>query len=139
MPWWFWTILGLVLLMVEVAMPSGFVIFFFGLGALSVSSFSYFDIKLPLWAEWMAFASISVVLFVPVRWVLSGDRRKNQKEFREEIRALEDIGPGETGRGDHRGTVCSVHNAGASVLVGGKVYKVDRVEGITMEVSGEEQ
>ena len=38
MIWWYWMLLGLVLLGVEMATPGGFYILFFGLAALIVGS-----------------------------------------------------------------------------------------------------
>jgi membrane protein implicated in regulation of membrane protease activity len=58
--WWVWLALGLVLLVIEMATPSGFFIMFFGLGALLVGILSRLGLGGPPWAQWLIFTASSV-------------------------------------------------------------------------------
>ena len=46
--WWHWLVLGLVLVVSEMATPGGFYIVFFGVGALAVGILAGFDMAGPL-------------------------------------------------------------------------------------------
>jgi membrane protein implicated in regulation of membrane protease activity len=58
--WWVWLALGLVLLVIEMATPSGFFLLFFGLGALLVGTLSRLGVGGPPWVQWLIFTVSSV-------------------------------------------------------------------------------
>jgi membrane protein implicated in regulation of membrane protease activity len=67
--WGLWLILGFILLAAEVAAP-GFVALFFGLAALLVALICWLaGSAMPVWAAWLLFAGLAVVLLVGFRGV----------------------------------------------------------------------
>ncbi len=66
--WGFWLILGFVLLVVEVAAPA-FVAMFFGLAALLVAGVCWLAPGMPVWAAWLLFVGLAVVLLLGLRGV----------------------------------------------------------------------
>ena len=58
---------GLVLMVIEVATPSGFFVMFFGLGALTVGVLSRLGIGGAPWLEWLLFTATSIVYLLLFR------------------------------------------------------------------------
>ena len=62
-----WFALGLVLLVIELATPSGFFVMFFGLGALTVGVLDGLNIGGPPWMQWLVFTVTSVAYLLLFR------------------------------------------------------------------------
>ena len=58
--WWHWLVLGLLLVVAEMAASGGFYIIFFGIGAIVVGLLASFDLAGPLWMQLLLFSAISV-------------------------------------------------------------------------------
>ena len=56
MIWWYWMLLGLVLLGAEMVTPGGFYILFFGLAALIVGSLTGLGFTQAEWLQWLLFS-----------------------------------------------------------------------------------
>lgn len=65
-PVWLWMYAGAFLMLAELASP-GFVVFFFGLAAATVSLLKYLFPSLPLWAQFAAFSVFSIIYLVALR------------------------------------------------------------------------
>ena len=133
MNWWIWVISGIGLLALELFIYSGFVIFFFGLSAITMGFLLLFGVELALWQAWLGFGCLALGFF----FFLGRYFRKKTKQadsFFEEVKVLDQIYPGRVGRGEMRGVICSVRNDNASCLEPGIIYKVTRTEGITLIV-----
>ena len=133
MNWWIWVISGIGLLALELFVYSGFVIFFFGLSAISIGFLLLCGVDLALWQAWLGFGGLALGFF----FTFGRYFRKQTKQadlFFEEAKVLEQIYPAQIGRGEMRGAICSVKNETASCLEPGRTYRVTRTEGITLVV-----
>ena len=71
MTWWGWMILGAVLLGAELfAVDAQFYLVFLGVSAAIVGLGTLFGIVLPEWAQWLAFAILSLTFFFAFRRML---------------------------------------------------------------------
>jgi len=142
MPWWLWTLLGLVLLILEVHTFGGFFLMFFGLGALAVGLLAAVGVAQADWLQWLLFSVLSVLAVVTLRRPImtklappAGDRMDNL--VGETAIAAEDIAPGDVGKVELRGTVWSARNAGATPLRRSTRARVERVDGLTLLLRAE--
>ena len=142
MDWWWWMALGFILLVLELATPSGFFIMFFGFGALTVGLLSGLGIVASGLVQWLIFTVASVgYLFL--------FRGKLQKRFQAPpppdvdslvgVLALpqEALEPGAVGRVEVRGSTWSARNLGTVVLNPGQRCLVVTVEGLLLGVRAE--
>lgn len=142
MAWWFWIVLGAVLLGAEVIISADFYLVFFGIAALVVGLLAVFGVVLPNWAQWLAFAGLAIVglLVYRRRWkrkLLTADRVMLPELQGETGVAREDIAAGGRGRVDLRGSAWDAHNDGPSRLTAGDRCVVVRVDGLTLHVRPE--
>jgi len=142
MAWWIWVLGGLGLLLVEVTTPGGFFAVFFGAGALLVGAAKALGWTGPAWLEFLAMTALSVSLLVAFRRDLrrlalhSGppvDRLEG-----EQVVVVEAVVPGAVGRAELRGSTWTARTDGVSVLGPGQRCRVERVDGLTLWVRGEE-
>ena len=61
MPWWMWLAGGFVLLLVELATPSGFFIMFFGVGAILTGVLTSLNLLSGAVPQWFTFTVLSVL------------------------------------------------------------------------------
>ena len=138
--WWHWLVLGLVLMVSELATPGGFYIIFFGIGALTVGVLAGFDMAGPQWMQILLFSVISVMSIVLFR-------RRLLRTFQPETQApsvdllvgevavaAEDLAPGAMGRVELRGSAWSARNDAQTIVARGVRCRVTRVEGLTLHV-----
>ena len=144
MIWWYWMLLGLVLLGVEMVTPGGFYILFFGLAALIVGSLTVLGIAQAEWLQWLLFSGLAILSLLIFRGPLSAWLKKQDKDLPsvdslagESAIPLEDLAASGTGKAELRGTTWTAHNAGPSSLMKGQRCKVERVEGLTIWISAE--
>lgn len=144
MIWWYWMLLGLVLLGVEMATPGGFYILFFGLAALIVGSLAGLEIVQAEWFQWLLFSVLAILSLLVFRGPLLASLKKRDKDLPavdtlagESATPLEDLAVSGTGKAELRGTTWTAHNAGATPLVKGQRCKVERVEELTIWISAE--
>ena len=67
MAWWFWIVLGAVLLAAEVIIAADFYLVFFGIAALVVGLLAVFGVELPVWSQWLLFAGLAIAGLVVYR------------------------------------------------------------------------
>ena len=67
MTWWIWILLGLAMLAVEIVIPGGIIMLFFGVSAMIVGVLVALDIGGPLWFQAMLFSVLSVVSLLTLR------------------------------------------------------------------------
>jgi membrane protein implicated in regulation of membrane protease activity len=142
MVYWAWILLGLGLLVAEVATPGGFFALFFGLSALVVGALVGVGWAGPAWMQWLLFSGIAVVALVLLRKPLQarltrGTGRPVDSLAAETATALEDIAVGAIGKAELRGTSWSAKNGGAEAIAKGQRLRVDRVEGLMLHVHRE--
>jgi membrane protein implicated in regulation of membrane protease activity len=135
MSWWHWLVLGLILVLLEMAASGGFYVIFFGVAAIVISGLHLFDIAGPIWFQLMMFSLLSVgalLLFrAPLLRLMQPESPADRDSPVGEIAIpQEDIPPGAVGRAELRGTVWSARNQGRAPLARGqrcRVVKVDRL------------
>ena len=142
MEWWVWLALGLVLMVIELATPSGFFVMFFGLGALTVGVLTRLDVAGPPWMEWLLFTvfSVAYVLFFRGRLQqrVEQSASANVDTFVGEVAIpRERIAPGAIGRVDLRGTTWSARNDSADSIEPGRRCRVIGVENLLLSVQPE--
>lgn len=144
MIWWYWMLLGLVLLGVEMATPGGFYILFFGLAALAVGTVVGAGLIQAEWLQWLLFSGLAILSLLVFRGPLLARIKTQDKEMPtvdsivgESAMPLEDLAPSGTGKAELRGTTWTAHNAGPALLKKGQRCKVDRVEGLTLWITAE--
>ena len=142
MAWWFWIVLGAVLLAAEVVISADFYLVFFGLSGLVVGLLALAGVELPVWGQWLLFASLAIVGLVVYRrrWkrrLLKADREMLPELEGEVGNACGDIAAGARGRVVLRGSEWDAQNDGPAGLAAGSRCVVTGVEGLTLRVRSE--
>jgi membrane protein implicated in regulation of membrane protease activity len=141
--WWHWLVLGLVLVVVEMASAGGFYIIFFGIGAAIVGLLALFGIAGPAWVQMLLFAGLSVIGLALFRnrfqrWFQVDPQLPPVDALVGEIgQAMEDLAPGAVGRVELRGSAWSARNASSAPVSRGTRCRVVRVDGLMLFVEPE--
>jgi membrane protein implicated in regulation of membrane protease activity len=141
--WWIWVVLGLALLVLELATPGGFYFIFFGASAILVGTLTLLGLTSTAWMEWILFSVFTagstaifrdklVKRFGPVMPSKDVDTLVG-----EVATALERIQPGAIGKAELRGTPWTACNSGDEILLQGQRCRVERVDGLTLFVRAE--
>jgi membrane protein implicated in regulation of membrane protease activity len=143
MLWWHWLVIGLLLVLAELATPGGFFVIFFGLAAIIVGALSGLELAGPIWMQLLLFSALSIILLALFRArvlkTMQADPQAPEVDsLVGEIGQLEGaIAPGQIGRIEVRGAAWSARNATAAELPRGMRCRVVRVKGLTLEVEPE--
>ncbi len=143
MTWWGWMILGAVILGAELfAIDAQFYLVFLGVSAALVGLAEMLGIGMPEWAQWTAFATLSLISFFTFRKSLYEKIRGGAKGFRatmsgDTVNIVEALAAGDEARAEYRGTDWTVRNTGAAVIAAGSRAKVVKVDGLTLHVESE--
>jgi len=141
MTWWIWILLGLALLAVEIVIPGGIIMLFFGVSAMIVGVLVALGVGGPLWFQAVLFSVLSVVSLLTLRAPIL--RRMHSKSSAADkvdsfvgVQALAvgDIAPGTEGKAELRGTLWTAENIGDGTLSAGDKCTVDRVDGLKLYV-----
>ena len=136
-----WLAGGLLLLLIELATPSGFFVMFFGLGALTFGVLARFGVLEERRTQWLVFTVLSVVYVLLFRNRL--ERRifpppANIDTLIGELAVpRERIGPGAVGRVDLRGALWTARNEATANIEAGQRCRVTRVDGLLVFVQPE--
>ena len=144
MTWWYWLVLGLVLIALEMVSSGGFYFIFFGVAAVVVAGLAGSGLTEASWLQWLLFSVFSVLSLVLFRNPLM--RKLNLTAGAADIdtlagetgTALEDMSVGANGRVELRGTTWSARNTGSTPLARGHRCVVVRAERLTLLVKPEE-
>ncbi len=138
MLWWFWIVFGLVLLVLELVVPSGFFIFFFGVGSLLTGLILALGVELDSSAQWLTcvFLSLASLLlcrrFLMGKWASASSFSSNPEG--REVLVTQEAQPGSSGSCEFRGTNWSIRNQGPELLSVGDKALVEGREGLTLLV-----
>ena len=136
----YWLILGVVLIIVEVAAP-GLVSFFFGLSALLVALLTFL-IPMPESVAWLLFSALSIVFLLTLRrWcrkVFAGKRSQVRDELANDISGhtavvVVRIQPGQPGKVEFRGT--NWQAVSSETLEPGAQVRIVKQDSITLTVA----
>lgn len=141
MIWWFWVVLGFILIAAE-TLHMGLFLIFFGIGAVVVGLLTKFGLAGPEWAQWLWFSALSVVSVALFRKPLLHRLKLNERKpvdtmIGEIAKAMEAIAVNGRGKVELRGTSWNASNVGAKPLAAGECAKVESVDGINLKVRAE--
>ncbi|MEM7050908.1 MAG: NfeD family protein [Acidobacteriota bacterium] len=141
MDWWLWILIGLGLLVAEVALvPGAVVLVFFGAAAILVGMLEAIGIVGPLWMQLVLFSVLSMVSLFSLRGpILRRMNASGQGGVADVDRivgstalVLEDIAPGGIGQAELRGSTWKAKNLGDRTLAVGERGMIEQVEGLTI-------
>ena len=141
--WWHWLVIGLLLVLAELATPGGFFVIFFGFAALIVGALAGLGLGGPIWTQLLMFSVLSVVSLLLFRTRLLKSMQVDPQapevdSLVGEIGQLEGaIAPGQIGRIEVRGAAWNARNATGVELPRGTRCRVVRVNGLMLEVEPE--
>ena len=144
MLWWHWLVLGLLLVALEMAASGGFYVIFFGVAAIAIAALRLLDIAGPMWLQLLLFSVLSVASLVffrnpLLRWLRLSEGPADMDSLVGEVGvAIDDIGAGQIGRLELRGTVWNARNSDASALPRGRRCVVMRADRLTLVIKAEE-
>jgi len=140
MAWWTWCILGVALLGMELfAVDAQFYLVFAGLAAVVVGLLGLVGIDLPVWAQWLSFAALSLVAMFTIRRqvyqkLLSKPLGKVNTDIDQRIVLGQELAPGKSCRIEYRGSGWTAINVGQQVIPAGGDARIDSIEGLTLHV-----
>ena len=114
--WWHWLVIGLLLVLAELATAGGFFVIFFGIGALIVGIMAGLGVAGPLWVQLLLFSVISVLSLTLFRsrmlaWIQLDPQRPEVDALVGEIGVVNDeVAPDGIGRVEVRGSAWSARN-----------------------------
>jgi len=144
MTWWIWLVLGLVLLAGEMLTPGAFYFMFLGIsaGIVGLLSVAFPAITEP--AQWILFSIVAVVSLVFFRRPLMQKFQLPPKTGHkvdslvgQTAIALDDLGVGAVGKAELRGAAWSARNVGDRPVTKSERCKVERVDGLTLDIRNE--
>lgn len=145
MTWWAWMILGALLFGAElVAIDAQFYLVFIGLSAAIVGLLGLAGVTMPEWAQWLVFASLSLVSMFTFRRSLYDRIRGGAPGFRDGVEGdfiviPQELAAGSQARANFRGSDWTVVNDSANAIAAGQRVKILRSEGLTLYVSSDNQ
>lgn len=140
---WIWIIFGFLLLGAEIVTPSGFILLFFGLGALTVGGIALLDLASRFDSQLLLFTAFSLLYVLLFRRLLSpkteprervGDRSSLVGDV---VIAIEDIPAGGFGKVEARGTQWQAKNSGSEPLGVGQRCVVTAMDGVKLIIVSE--
>ena len=142
MLWWYWIILGLTLVALELATPGGFFVIFFAVAAIVVGSLVLTGLVEMAWLQWLLFTVLALVGLGLFRQPLigrmgMGGSTEMDTLVGEVAVTTSAIQPGEHGRAELRGASWSARNVDTKALVTGQRCRVVAVHGLTLDLRQE--
>ena len=134
-----WLAAGLVLVVAELATPGGFVIVFFGVGALAVGLLVLLGVVDSLTIQILLFSVLSVASLALVRGRLQSRMRVPPSSNVDSLIGdlaipQERLSPGLVGRVEVRGSTWSARNTSDVTIDQGQRARVAAVDGLTLAV-----
>jgi membrane protein implicated in regulation of membrane protease activity len=140
MAWWSWAVIGTLLLCAELfAIDAQFYLIFIGAGAIVVGLIGLVGVDLPVWAQWLLFAVLSIVAMVTVRRQLYEKLRLQSTppvdtDVNRRVVITQELPPGRSGRVEYRGSGWTAVNVGDRVIPAGSEVRIESVDGLTLNV-----
>ena len=140
--WWTWLIFGGILMAAELLLPTGFFLFFFGVGAALTGCLVALGLLPSFAIQGLAFIAISLASIVLLRKPLLAKfhfRNKSHSSVDSLIGqtaiALDSIPPQAAGKVELRGSCWSALNSGPEPIAPQARCRVEKVEGLTLHVT----
>ena len=138
--WWTWLIVGLGLMVAELLLPTGFFLFFFGVGGLVTALLAFAGLLSSFIAQGLAFIGISLVCLVLLRKPLLAKFHFRNKTHEvdalvgQTVKALEPLAPQAIGKVELRGSAWTALNTGSALIPVDARCRIEKVEGFTLHV-----
>jgi membrane protein implicated in regulation of membrane protease activity len=136
-----WLAGGLVLLVIELATPSGFFVMFFGLGAITVGVLQALGVLTTAVPQWFLFTAFSIIYLLLFRGRMQKGIDRPPANIDTLVGELavprERILPGQVGRVDLRGVLWNARNDASGLIEPGQRCRVTAVDGLTIYVQPE--
>jgi membrane protein implicated in regulation of membrane protease activity len=143
MEWWAWIAVGAILLVSEMAfVDAQFYLVFVGASALVVGFLNLSGLLPAVWMQWLLFAVLAAFSMVTFRQrIYERMRRKlpamKQGPAGESVVLPAALQPGESCRLEYCGSSWNALNGGKTLIAAGQRAHIDRVNGLTLVVHGE--
>ena len=141
MDWWIWMLAGLAMLTVEILIPGGIIMVFFGVSAILVGSLVALGVGGPPSFQILLFTVLSVVSLLALRGPILRRMKATPNSHDpvdslagESALVLEAMEPGAEGRVELRGSAWSARNESDRTLSVGAKSVVSRVENLMLFV-----
>ncbi len=140
MAWWMWMVMGVVLLVVEMATPGGLFAIFFGIAAFVVAPIAAYGAGPAL--QWTLYTVVSLALVGTLRSYLSRRLAARgsvpvENLLGEQATLLEDLPAGGAGKAELRGTPWTARSVSGEALSKGQRCRVERIDGLTLWLRAE--
>jgi membrane protein implicated in regulation of membrane protease activity len=143
MQWWAWIAVGAVLLGSELGfIDAQFYLVFVGGAALVVGFLDLAGVLPELWMQWAVFAVLAVISVAVFRGPIYARLRRKLPDMQhgpvgDTLVLAAALQPGESCRLEYCGSSWSAINGGPSLIAAGQRVRIDRVNGLTLVVHGE--
>jgi hypothetical protein len=141
MPWWGWLVLGIGLLGVEMfGIDLQFYLVFLGVAAAIVGLLGLAGLTMPVWAQWLLFAALSIIAMVAFRRRVYALVRGQAGHVQERITSGDKVlvpvrlEPGQSCRVDYRGTTWTARNADVLPIAAGSEAIISTVDDLTLHL-----
>ena len=141
MTWWIWMLIGFAFLAVEMLIPGGIIMLFFGVSAMIVGVLVALGIGGPLWLQALLFSVMSIVSLLTLRGpILRRMHKANGSEagvdslIGEQAVLIDEIEVGGEGKAELRGTAWTARNVGDVPLSVGQTCTVKHVDGLKLYI-----
>ncbi len=141
--WWAWLLLGLVLFSLEATTGGSLYLLFFGVGAVLIGLLELVGVHFTFVMQGLVFVAISVLAMLFLRRPLLTRFQHNMPKGKvdnlvgEVAKALQEIGVDGIGTAELRGASWTARNIGDAPIAESARCRVERVEGLTLQVRGE--
>jgi membrane protein implicated in regulation of membrane protease activity len=143
MQWWAWIAVGAVLLAAELAfIDAQFYLVFVGGSALLVGFLQLMGLVPDDWVQWAVFGLVAVLSVVVFRRRIYALLRRDLPDLKQgpvgEVVVLPaQLQPGESCRVEYCGSSWNATNGGDASILAGQRARIDRVNGLTLIIHGE--
>ena len=143
MQWWAWIAVGAILLGSELGfVDAQFYLVFVGAAALVVGVLDLAGLLPAVWMQWLLFAVLAVFSMVAFRRRIYERMRRKLPDMKQgpvgdTVVLASTLPPGETCRLEYCGSSWNALNGGKSAIAAGERARIDRVNGLTLVVHGE--
>ena len=139
MAWWSWGILGFALLGLELfAIDAQFYLVFAGVAAVVVGLVGLVGIDLPEWAQWVAFAVLSLAAMFTIRRhiydLVNKTGGKVSTDIHQRVVVGQALEPGKSCRIEYRGSGWTAVNIGKAPISAGGEARIESIDGLTLHV-----
>jgi membrane protein implicated in regulation of membrane protease activity len=143
MQWWAWIAVGAILLGSELGfVDAQFYLVFVGAAALVVGVLDLAGLLPAVWMQWLLFALLAIFSMVAFRRRIYERMRRKLPDMKqgpvgETVVLPAPLPPGETCRLEYCGSSWNAVNGGKSAIAAGQRARIDRVNGLTLVLHGE--